>query len=158
VLWDPSTSALQVAAVRALATTRGLDLVEQPMPDMPSLETRFRTHADGGAQAVLVLSSPMVAANAKRFADLALAYRLPAITMFPEFAQAGGLIAYGPDALAMYRPIGATIGKVVHGAKPADMPIDRPSRMSLVVNLATARALGVTVPPALLGRADEVVE
>jgi putative ABC transport system substrate-binding protein len=131
---------------------------EQELPDLAVLEQRFQAFADRGVQAVLILSSPLVAPNSKRFADLALAHRLPTITMFPEYPPAGGLMAYGPDLLAMYRPWGEMIGKVLHGNKPADLPIERPSRMSLVVNLATARKLGVTVPPALLGRAEDVIE
>jgi putative ABC transport system substrate-binding protein len=158
VLWDPSTGTARVGAGRALAAARGFDLVDQQMTDLPGLEARFQVLADAKVQALLIISSPLVPANRKRFADLALAHRLPAITTFPEFAQAGGLMSYGPDALALYRPLGEIVGKILRGANPAELPIDRPSRMSLIINLATARALGVTLPPALLGRADEVIE
>jgi len=78
--------------------------------------------------------------------------------MFPEFAQAGGLIAYGPNISDLYRQSGAMMAKVLQGAPPADIPIERPVRMQLVVNLKTARVIGVDVPPGLLTRADEVIE
>jgi len=158
VLWDPQTGAVQIAAVRTLARARGLELVEQQAPDVAGLAARFQAFADARVPAVLMLSSPLIAQNSKHIAELALALRLPTITMFPEYAKAGGLMAYGPDIFAMYRPMGDMVGKVVRGARPADLPIERPSRMSLVVNLATARQLGITLPPALLGRADEVIE
>ena len=158
VLWDPQTGTVQIAAVRALAAARGLALVEQQILELATLEQRFQALAEARVQAVLLMSSPVVSQNSKRFADLALAHRLPTITMFPEYAKAGGLMAYGPDIFAMYRPMGDMIGKVLRGAQPADLPIERPARMILVVNLATARALGVGLSPALLGRADEVVE
>ena len=78
--------------------------------------------------------------------------------MFPEFAQAGGLIAYGPNISDLYRQSGGIMAKVLQGTPPADIPIERPARMQLVVNLKTARAIGVDVPPGLLARADEVIE
>jgi putative ABC transport system substrate-binding protein len=158
VLWDPNTNTAQLPAVRALGAARGLELVEQQMTDGSELPARFQAFAEARAQAVLVLSTPLVLINRKQFADLALARRLPAITMFPEFAEAGGLMAYGPKTTVLYRPIGELAGKIVRGAKPADLPVERPARMSLVINLATAKALGMTVPPQLLGRADDVIE
>ncbi len=158
VLWDPKTGTVQIAAVRALAASRGLELIEQQVLDLATLEQRFQAFAEARVQAVLILSSPVVGQNSKRFAELALAHRLPTITMFPEYAHAGGLMAYGPDLFAMYRPMGEMIGKVLRGAQPAALPIERPARMILLVNLATARALGVGLPPSLLGRADEVIE
>ena len=85
-------------------------------------------------------------------------YRLPAIGLFPEFAQAGGLLAYGTNLIDLYVQAGALVGKVLDGARPEDLPIERPSRFQLVVNLKTAKALGLEVPPTLLARADEVIE
>jgi putative ABC transport system substrate-binding protein len=158
VMSDPTLNAAQLNAVRMLATTRGLMLIEQDMTEDGDLARRFQAFADGGAQAVLLLASPLVFVQRERTAALAVTHRLPAVTMFPEFAQAGGLLAYGPSTLVLYRPLGEMAGKILRGAKASDLPIDRPARMSLVINLATAKTLGVTVPPALLGRADEVIE
>ena len=158
VLWDPATNDIQLRAVRALAKTRGLVLIEQEITEIAALGPRFQAFVEGRAQALLILSSPQVVLHRASLAALALAHRLPAITMFPEFAQAGGLMGYGPTTLVLYGTIGETTGKILRGAKPADLPIDRPARLSLVVNLATAKKLDVTIAPALLGRADEVVE
>jgi putative ABC transport system substrate-binding protein len=158
VLWDPNAGATQLAAVRAIVKARGLQMTEQRILDLPSLDARFKALTDGGAQAVLMLSSPFVGSNPKLFADLAATHGLPAITMFPEFAQAGGLMAYGPDLIGLFRPLGDMVGKVVKGAKPAELPVDRPPRMRLIINLVTAKTLGLTLSPSLLARADEVIE
>lgn len=158
LLWDPATGPSRVAEIRTMAAARGLSLIEQEMPDLSSLDVRFRTLVGAGAQAVLLLSSPLIGANAALFADAAKTHRLPAITMYAQFAEAGGLMAYGPDLLETFHPLGELIGKVLRGADPGSLPIDRPSRMRLVVNLSTAKALGITLSPSLLARADEVIE
>ena len=87
-----------------------------------------------------------------------LEHRFPPITLFPEFAQTGGLIAYGPKINDLYRQAGAMVAKVLAGTAPADLPVERPIRFLLVINLKTARSLGINVPPALELRADEVIE
>jgi putative ABC transport system substrate-binding protein len=85
-------------------------------------------------------------------------HNLPAVTLFPDFARAGGLMAYGPTLLGMYRQVGVMVGKVLQGTKPADLPIERPTKFELVVNLKAAKALGLTVPGTVIARADEVIE
>src|SRR5262249_43382148 len=106
----------------------------------------------------VILSSPLVPPNMSILADLALQLRLPSITLFPDFARIGGLLAYGPTLLSMYRQIGITCGKVLRGVKPAELAIERPTKFELVLNLRTAFAMDVIVPPSLLLRADEVIE
>jgi ABC-type uncharacterized transport system substrate-binding protein len=98
------------------------------------------------AGALLILSSPLFGSSTRTVAELALRRNLPGITLFPDFARAGGLLAYGPNLLDMYRQSGVMIGKVLQGRKPADLPIERPTQFQLVVNLRTARTLGVTIP------------
>ena len=93
-----------------------------------------------------------------RLADLALRHRLPTITMFPNFARTGGLLAYGPDLPDLLRQIGAMAGKVLRGQDIAQLPIERPTKFELVVNMKTTKALGLTIPPSILTRADEVIE
>lgn len=110
------------------------------------------------AGAVLLLSSPLVAPNVQILAELAISHRLPAITLFPDFARAGGLLAYGPNLLDMYRQVGVMIGKVLRGGRPAELPIERPTKFELVVNVKAAKALGITILPSLLALADEVIE
>ena len=83
---------------------------------------------------------------------------MPAVTLFPDFARAGGLLAYGVNLLDMYRQTGIIVGKVLNGAKPSELPIERPTKFELVLNLRTARLLGIDVPTGVLLRADEVIE
>jgi hypothetical protein len=118
----------------------------------------FATAAGQRAGALLILSSPLFGSSMRTVAELALRRNLPGITLFPDFARAGGLLAYGPNLLDMYRQSGVMIGKVLQGRKPADLPIERPTQFQLVVNLRTARTLGLTIPTSILLRADEVIE
>ena len=90
--------------------------------------------------------------------DLAAKHRLPAIMPFPLFADDGGLVAYGPDLIDLYRQGGAMVGKILKGARPQDLAVERPSRFLLVVNMKTAKALNLTMPPSILIRADRVIE
>ena len=93
-----------------------------------------------------------------RFSQLALSHRLPAITLFPDFARAGGLLAYGPDLPSVYRLAGVLAAKVARGADPASLPIERPTKFETVLNVRTARALGISIPTSLLSRVDEMIE
>jgi putative ABC transport system substrate-binding protein len=107
---------------------------------------------------MVILSSPLIAPNVQVLAELALRHRLPAITLFPDFARAGGLLAYGPNLLSLYRLVGVLAGKVVRGADPTTLPIERPTKFETVLNMRTAQALGLSIPTSLLLRADEVIE
>jgi putative ABC transport system substrate-binding protein len=111
-----------------------------------------------GAGALVILSSPLIGGNTKLLADLALTHRLPAVTLFPDFARDGGLMAYGPNLLTFIRQQGVMAARILRGATPAEMPIETPTRFEFVLNLKTAAALDIVVPPSLLLRADEVIE
>ena len=106
------------------------------------------------------LSSPLfdVARFAKRIADFAVRRHLPSISMFKRFADAGGLLAYGPSQSVFYKRLAIYIDKILKGAKPGDLPIEQPTTFELVINLKTAKALGLTIPQTLLLRADQIIE
>ena len=114
------------------------------------------TYRSGRSPDWLKMKNP--ACDPSVLAGLALRHKLPTVTLFPDFARAGGLIAYGPNLLDTYRPLGPLVGKIFHGAKPADLPVERPSKFELVVNVKTAKEIGVTIPTSILLRADEVIE
>jgi putative ABC transport system substrate-binding protein len=112
-----------------------------------------------GSRALVQLSSPLFDTSlAKRIADFTTKHRLPAISMFRRFAEAGGLMSYGPDQPEYYKRLSVYIDKILKGAKPADLPIEQPTKFDFVINLKTAKAPGLTIPPSLLQRADQVIE
>jgi putative ABC transport system substrate-binding protein len=158
VFWDPATGTLQLKAVEAAAKTLNLKLETLELRGLSDVEPAFKAATQRGAGALLILSSPFIGANPKLFADLALAHRLPAITLFTEFAREGGLMAYGPDLLAFFRQGGVLVAKILAGEKPAELPIEAPTRFEFVLNLKTAAALGVSISPTTLLRADQVIE
>jgi putative ABC transport system substrate-binding protein len=110
------------------------------------------------ADALLVLPDPVLGNELAQIAKLAAQNRLPAMYLRREFVEAGGLLAYGPSFADNYRRAATYVDKILKGATPADLPVQQPTKFELVVNLKTARALGLTVPPSVLARADEVVE
>ena len=107
---------------------------------------------------VVVFASPIVTYNMARVANLALEKRLPTVSLFTEFAEAGGLLTYGPSLRESFRRCGVYVGKILNGAKPADLPIERPEKFDLVINVRTAKALGLKIPDSLLRRADQLIE
>ena len=111
-----------------------------------------------GVTALNVLASRILDTNRKIILERSAAVRLPAIYQWPETAEEGGLAAYGPRYAKMLRQLARQVVKVLRGAKPADIPVEQPTIFELVVNMKTAKALGLTVPPAILARADEVIE
>jgi putative tryptophan/tyrosine transport system substrate-binding protein len=158
VLWDPVTGQLQLETVKTAAGAKKIGVNTFKVQRAFDFESAFDAANQDHADAVIMLSSPLFASNVQILADLALKHRLPAITLFPDFARAGGLVAYGPNILDLFRVLGNISGKVLHGAKPADLPIERPAKFELVLNLRTAKALDLSISTGLLLRADEVIE
>ena len=152
------TSPTQKKAVEQAAGSLNIELNVLEVRTRSDFDEAFVFATQRSAGAMLLLPAPLIAPNVHILAELALRHRLPAITIFPDFARAGGLLAYGPNLLDMYRQVGAMAGKVLKGTKPAELPIERPTKFELVLNLRTAKAFGLTVAPALLYRADEVIE
>ncbi len=154
----PDLNAAQFAAtetvVRALALEAEIIQVRVADDFEQALEAARTRHVEGG----VLLSSPLVFQSSKQIGEIAIAKRLPLISLFAVFPKSGGLIAYGPDVADIYRRCGEYVGKVLHGAKPSDLPIQRPEKFDLVINLKTAAALGLDVPIQLQQLADEVIE
>ena len=158
VLWDERVSGPQLRAAEAAAQTAGITLIPVPIRSAADLADVVDRAMTARPQALLVLTSPDVFAARTRIAEGALRHRLPTASIFPAFADAGGLLGYGPDLLGMYRQAAQYVDRILKGARPADLPIQRPSKFQFVINLKTARALGLTIPASLLARADKVVE
>ncbi len=158
VLWDPTTGPLQNDSVKRTAAALNLqtDMIEIRVRD--DFERAFTQASRNRAEALIMLSSPLISVNVKTLADLALRHRLPTITPFPDFARTGGLFAYGPNLLGMFQQAGILVGKVLRGRDPADLPIERPTKFEFVLNSRTAEAMGFVIPPSILARADEVIE
>jgi putative tryptophan/tyrosine transport system substrate-binding protein len=116
------------------------------------------TSLKGRAQALYVIADALFATNRERINQLAIAMRLPTVHGFREMAEAGGLISYGPDYLDLFRRAADQVDQILRGKAPADMPVEQPTKFELILNLKTAKALGVKVPPTLLATADEVIE
>jgi putative ABC transport system substrate-binding protein len=122
------------------------------------IDGAFARMADDHAQALVIFSDVLTFAYHKRLADLALENRLPAIFGFREFTDIGGLISYGSSGPEMWRRAASYVDKILRDTSPSDLPIEQPTRFELVINLKTAKALGLEIPPSLLATADEVIE
>jgi putative ABC transport system substrate-binding protein len=158
VLWHPAGGPLQLEAARTAASALKVALEVFEVSGPSDFDGAFQAMAKSKAAGVLMLSSPLFAYSGQVLADLALRNRLPAISIFPDFAQKGGLIAYGPDLQSLYPQAGVMTRKLLQGAAAADLPIERPTHFKLVANLKTARELGLTMPTSILIGADEVIE
>ncbi len=158
ILWDSSIGDLQFRAAEEAARGAGLTVQSIPIRRADDftvgLDRAARQHLNG----VIVLSSPLILRERAQITGAALKNRLPTISLFTLFVEAGGLMAYGPDLPEMYRRAVTYIDRILKGAKAGDLPIERPSRFRFVINVKTAKALGLTIPPSLLLRADEVIQ
>jgi putative ABC transport system substrate-binding protein len=158
VLWDALVTDEFEAAQRAARALR-LEFHPLKLENPPyDFTAAFQTLAHAGAQMLLVLSSPLFALYRGQIAKLAIEHRLPAMFIFKSYVQAGGLMSYGVDQGEMYRRTASFVVKILKGTKPADLPVEQPTKFELVINLKTAKALGVTLPQNLQVAADEVIE
>jgi putative tryptophan/tyrosine transport system substrate-binding protein len=150
-------AALELAEIQAMARKLGLDIakleVRQTTDIAPALEG-----LKGRAQALYVVSGPLITTNRMRVNILALGARLPTMHSERDNVEAGGLLCYGPTYPELFRRAGDLVDKILRGTKAGDIPVEQPTKFDLVINLITAKALGITVPPALLACADEVIE
>jgi putative ABC transport system substrate-binding protein len=144
--------------VTAAASTMRLQVDVVQASDSPEIESVFETLVRNKSDALLVGPDPFLASRRLQLAILAARHVLPTVYNVREYPEAGGLMSYGANVRDEYRQIGVYVGRILKGAKPADLPVVQSSKFELVINLPTARALGLTVPPQLLARADEVIE
>jgi putative tryptophan/tyrosine transport system substrate-binding protein len=154
----PDLNAAQFAATGTAVRALGLEAEIMEVRVIDDFEQAFEAARNRHVEAGVLLSSPLVFNYSKQLGELALAKRLPAICLFAEFPKSGGLIAYGPNVAAIWQRGAGYVGKILQGAKPSDLPIQRPERFDFVINLKTAEALGLSVPSVLLATADEVIE
>ena len=136
----------------------GIKLQYLEVQNANDIETAFRTASKGHADAVLVLGSQVVTSHVKQFAEMAAKNRLPAMFWSPEFVEAGGLMTYSVSITDLFRRSAIYVDKILKGAKPADLPVEQPTKFELVINLKAAKQIGLTIPPNVLARADRVMK
>ena len=160
LVWNPDNPFTRDSVDRwtAAARARGLSLRSIRATNLEELDAAFASLAAEKIRAVVVSGDPVWLIHSKRAAEIGLRHRVAAIWGHLEIAQAGGLMAYAPDIVDQFRQAAGYVKKILDGAKPGDLPIQYPSRWTLVVNLKTAKAIGVTLSPATLARADQIIE
>jgi putative ABC transport system substrate-binding protein len=158
VLWDSTTGTYQLDAITAEAKINATEIVIMAFRDAAGIEKSLEIGLAQGPQAVIQLGSPVIRQAGRRIAEVLLTRQMPGISQFRTFTDAGGLISYGPDLTDLYRRIGPYVARILRGARPGELPIERPTKFELVVNLAAAKSLGLTIPNALIATADDVIE
>jgi putative tryptophan/tyrosine transport system substrate-binding protein len=160
VLWNPvnPASSHYVAVLRGAAQKLGVTLQPVAISDPGQFDSAFATLAAERAEALVVVVDPLTVRYRDRIVDLTIKNRLPAMYGFREFADAGGLMAYGADVSDLCRRAAVYVDKILKGAKPSDLPVEQPTKFEFVINAKTAKALSLTIPPTLLVFADEVIE
>jgi putative ABC transport system substrate-binding protein len=148
---------LEMGEIQAGAGMLGLEVATLEIRRAEDIAPAFEA-LKGRSEALYVQSDSLFNFNRVRINTWALSARLPTVVGFREFVDAGGLMSYGPNLPGQFRRAGDYVDKILRGAKPGDLPIEQPTKLNLIINLTTAKALGLTVPPTLLARADEVIE
>jgi putative ABC transport system substrate-binding protein len=157
VLGSAAALAINVREVEMAARSLGVELQLLEVRGPGEFENAFETASRQGARALIILPAVLFATHERRLAELAVQHRLPAIFWRRSFAKVGGFMAYGPSSAETVRRAAALVGKILQGAKPADLPVEQAMKFELVINLKTAQALGLTIPPSLLFQATEVI-
>jgi putative tryptophan/tyrosine transport system substrate-binding protein len=159
VLRDPTIAAGigQTGAIQSVAPSLGVQVSPIGVRDAGEIERAIATFGHG-ASGLIVLASPFAMIQRDLISTLAVRHRLPAVYPVRLFVAAGGLVSYGPDSIEPYRRAAGYVDRILKGEKPADLPVQNPTKFELVVNLKTAKALGLEIPPSVLARADEVIE
>jgi putative ABC transport system substrate-binding protein len=158
VIFNPQHFDDEVTFARRGAEALGLRLTTHPINDVAEVDAALHAVTASGADSVLLISSRVIGIAAGKIADYGRERRLPVIGSWREFAASGALLSYGPSRILEAKRLVGYVQKILNGEKPADLPIEQPVKFELVINLKTAKALELAVPPSLLGRADEVIE
>jgi putative ABC transport system substrate-binding protein len=160
VLWNPqgTTSTLNWKEIQLPARELGVKLHSLEVQSFNDFDKAFEDATRARAGAISIMPDQLFAGNLKRIADLAVKSRLPSIFHLSEFADSGGLVAYGPDRSDQFRRAAVFVDKILKGAKPADLPVEQPTKFEFVINLKTAKQIGLTIPPNVLARADKVIK
>jgi putative ABC transport system substrate-binding protein len=158
VIFNPQHFDDEVTFARRGAESLGIQLTTHPINDAADLDAALHAVTASGADSLLVISSRLTGIVAAKIAEYGRERRLPVIASWREFAAGGALLSYGPSRILEAKRLAGYVQKILNGEKPADLPIEQPIKFELVINLQTAKAIGLTVPPSLLARADEVIE
>jgi putative ABC transport system substrate-binding protein len=148
----------ELMATQAAAQTLGVSLQYLPISASSDFDRAFETITSARAKAVLAFPDALTMAHRNQIAEFALKRRLPSVFGWREYVEAGGLMSYGPNLSDSFRRITSYVDKILKGAKPADLPVEQPMKFELVLNLKTAKALGLTIPPSIMVRADQVIQ
>jgi ABC-type uncharacterized transport system substrate-binding protein len=156
-LWDPGNPGTGLIEMQAAAPALGLKLQPLEVRSAKDFDGAFESISRDQVQAITVAAVPIISINQKRIVDFAAKHRLPSIYPYGEFIDSGGLMFYGISFADLYRRAATYVDKILKGAKPADLPVEQPIKFELVVNLKTAKQIGLTIPPNVLARADRVI-
>jgi putative ABC transport system substrate-binding protein len=160
VLWhagDPGQNVPRVRAIERLAASVGIQAQSLGVDKPEAFEDAFAAMLAQRAEALLVVGDPFIYLHRNRIADFAIRHRLPTAFSIRQFAEAGGLLSYAPSLTAMNARAATYVAKILAGVKPADLPVERPIKFELVINLKTAKQIGITIPPTILYQATEVI-
>ena len=160
VLWNPESPGLSLAFKESQAAARalGLELQSLEVKGPEDFESAFKAAADKRTGALLVPSFPFFMSHRAKLVELAVKSRLSAIYADREYVEAGGLMSYGPSLADLYRRAASYVDKILKGRKPADLPVEQPTKFEFVINLKAAKQIGLTIPPNVLARADKVIK
>jgi putative ABC transport system substrate-binding protein len=158
VLWNPQHLDDEITFARKAAETLGISLSSHPIGSIEDVDGALHRSRADGADGIFVIPSRLTSLAAARIGKHGLDHRLPIVTAWREFVEAGCLLSYGPSRSVQMRRVADYVEKIRAGAKPGELPIERPTKFELVINLQAAKAIGVAIPPTMLARADEVIE
>ena len=154
---DPQSLSLELKAIEASARLLKLEITSLDIRSVNELENAFRSSVNSRADAAIITASGFFNSHRKKLAELAAQQRLPAMYLEPEFVDAGGLMTYATSIPDLYRRAATYVDKILKGAKPADLPVEQPTKFELVINLKAAKQIGLAIPPNVLARADKVI-